>query len=63
MYIQLSDAEKMSPPILPGHPAYQETKDETHSWCTYGRLFPLETEKGAYLPIEGLSRAWLVDSN
>lgn len=62
IYIQLSDAEKLSPPILPGHPAYNEQKDGPHSWCTYGRLFPMESEKGAYLPIEDISRAWLVDS-
>lgn len=62
VYIQLSDAEKLSTPILPGHPAYHELKDGAHSWCSYGRLFPLETEKGAYLPMEDISRAWLIDS-
>ena len=62
IYIQLSDAERVDPPILPGHAAYNENKDGVHSWCTYGRLFPLETEKGAYLPMEGISRTWLKES-
>lgn len=61
IYVQLSDAEKLSSPILPGHPAYHDLKDGPHSWCTYGRLFPLETEKGGYLPMEDISRAWLID--
>jgi len=62
IYIQLSDAEKLSPPLLPGHPAYREEYDGPHAWCNYGRLFPLDSEKGAYLPMEEISRAWLVDS-
>lgn len=59
VYVQLSDAERMLPPILPGHPVYHEEKDVTHSWCSYGRLFPLETESGAYFPFEEVVRAWL----
>jgi sugar phosphate isomerase/epimerase len=62
IYMQLSDAEKLSPPLLPGHPAYNEEWDGPHSWNNYGRLFPLESDKGAYLPMEEISRAWLVNS-
>jgi sugar phosphate isomerase/epimerase len=61
-YIQLSDAERMRPPILPGHEAYSAEKDGVHSWCTYGRLFPFEHDKGAYLPVERVAAAWLRDS-
>ncbi|KAK6387352.1 hypothetical protein LTS17_000619 [Exophiala oligosperma] len=60
VYVQLSDAERMSPPIWPGHPAYHEDKYGVHSWCTYGRLFPREDEQGAYLPMEDITHAWLV---
>ncbi|KIW43956.1 uncharacterized protein PV06_05002 [Exophiala oligosperma] len=60
VYVQLSDAERMSPPIWPGHPAYHEDKYGVHSWCTYGRLFPQEDEQGAYLPMEDITHAWLV---
>lgn len=59
IYVQLSDAERQRPPILPGHPAYDAAKDGTHSWCSYGRLFPLEKENGAYLPMLDISRALL----
>ncbi|KIV81378.1 hypothetical protein PV11_03569 [Exophiala sideris] len=62
IYVQLSDAERMSPPILPGHPAYDETRDGVHSWCTYGRLFPFESEYGGYFPLDDITRAWLVES-
>lgn len=62
IYIQLSDAEKLDPPILPGHPAYHEDKDGTHSWCMFGRMFPLDTENGAYFPMERILRAWLLES-
>lgn len=59
MYVQLSDAERMRPPILPGHPAYDRGKDGTHSWCTYGRLFPLEVDEGAYMPMIEVARSWV----
>lgn len=62
IYVQLSDAEKLSPPLLPGHPAYNEEWDGPHSWNNYGRLFPLESEEGAYLPMEEIVRTWLIDS-
>lgn len=62
VYIQLSDAEKLSPPLLPGHPAYDEDKDGPHAWCSYGRLFPLEVEEKAYFPMQDICRAWLVQS-
>ncbi|KAJ3545830.1 hypothetical protein NM208_g2315 [Fusarium decemcellulare] len=62
IYIQLSDGEKMSPPILPGHPVYRADEDSTYSWCLYGRVFPLEAEEGAYFPLEGILRAWLIES-
>jgi sugar phosphate isomerase/epimerase len=61
LFIQLSDAEKMDPPLLPGHPAYKVVEDPTMSWCLYGRLFPLEKEYGAYFPMEGILKAWLVE--
>ncbi|OAP61477.1 hypothetical protein AYL99_03680 [Fonsecaea erecta] len=63
IYIQLSDAERLRPPILPGHEAYSPHKDGVHSWCRYGRLFPLERDRGAYLPVEDVARAWLLQLN
>ncbi|RVX70911.1 hypothetical protein B0A52_06068 [Exophiala mesophila] len=62
VYIQLSDAEKLSPPLLPGHPAYDDDKDGPHAWCSYGRLFPLEMDEKAYFPMRDICHAWLVQS-
>ncbi|KZT20387.1 putative AP endonuclease, family 2 [Neolentinus lepideus HHB14362 ss-1] len=59
--IQLGDAEKMDPPILPGHPAYQEGRDVAATWAAYGRLFPLEQDRGAYLPLVDILKVWLVE--
>lgn len=61
-YIQLSDAEKMNPPILPGHPAFSKDKSGVHAWCLYGRIFPYQFELGAYLPMDDILKVWLVSS-
>ncbi|TFK55959.1 putative AP endonuclease, family 2 [Heliocybe sulcata] len=58
--VQLGDAEKMDPPILPGHPAYQEGRDVAATWGAYGRLFPLEHDRGAYLPMMDILKVWLI---
>lgn len=61
-YIQLSDAEKADPPILPGHPAYKEDQPVLYSWCLCARIFPFEQEYGAYLPMEEILVTWLLQS-
>lgn len=61
-YIQLSDGERANPPILPGHEDYSDSKHVLFSWCLHGRIFPLETELGAYLPMRDILVAWLVES-
>lgn len=62
-YIQLSDAERCQPPLLPGHLAYAPQKDLSHSWCSWGRLFPGETDEGAYLPMADICHAMLVQKS
>jgi sugar phosphate isomerase/epimerase len=58
-YLQLSDAEKQEKPILPGHPAFDINKDPTETWCFHGRLFPYQSDMGAYFPLDDIIRAWL----
>lgn len=58
-YLQLSDAEKQDSPILPGHPAFDINKDPTETWCFHGRLFPYQTDMGAYFPLRDIIQAWL----
>ena len=61
-YVQLSDGELADPPILPGHVAYSEDKHLLSSWCMHGRIFPLEAEYGAYLPMKDILLTWLLES-
>jgi sugar phosphate isomerase/epimerase len=60
-FIQLSDGEKVDPPLLPGHPYFEADKDPSILWCVWGRLFPFEADKGAYLPMKVILDTWLRD--
>jgi sugar phosphate isomerase/epimerase len=63
-YIQLSDAEKLDQPLTVGHPGFKSEwalLDATMHWCVWGRLFPYETERGAYFPMDDIIRLWLKD--
>ncbi|KIX94578.1 uncharacterized protein Z520_09624 [Fonsecaea multimorphosa CBS 102226] len=63
-YLQLSDAERLEQPLGPGHQAYKAEWahwDATMHWCVWGRLFPYETEYGAYFPLDDILRLWLVE--
>jgi hypothetical protein len=65
-YEQLTDAERAVPPILSGQPAYKKEQGMhmLHACCLYGRIFPLEEEKGAHLPMReilvAVIREWVV---
>lgn len=61
-YLQLSDAERLEQPLSPNHPGYKPEWshwDATMHWCVWGRLFPYETEHGAYFPMDEILRLWL----
>lgn len=59
-FVQLSDAEKMSPPITIKE-LNSVGKHYSHYWCMWGRLFPFEEEQGAYLPMKEACNALLRD--
>ncbi|KAF2717798.1 putative AP endonuclease, family 2 [Polychaeton citri CBS 116435] len=59
-FVQLSDVERMDPPVS-FNTLRKAGKHYAWYWCSWGRLFPLEAEEGAYLPMIGICRAWLVD--
>jgi sugar phosphate isomerase/epimerase len=64
-YLQLSDAERLDQPLIAGHPGYKAEWahwDATMHWCVWGRLFPFETEYGAYFPLEEILPLWLKDT-
>lgn len=67
-FIQVVDAEKLSAPLLRGHPFYHAEQPARMSWSRNCRLFYGETDRGAYLPIKqimtaifalGFTRGWV----
>jgi sugar phosphate isomerase/epimerase len=61
-YLQLSDAERLTQPLIPGHPGYKHEWAHwyaTMHWCVWGRLFPYETGYGAYFPLDDILQLWL----
>ncbi|KAM0756155.1 sugar phosphate isomerase [Meredithblackwellia eburnea MCA 4105] len=64
-YIQLVDAERLDIPLAPlgskegsKSPYYLEGQQPRMSWSRNCRLFPYETERGAYMPIEEIFLAF-----
>lgn len=59
-FVQLSDAERMDPPVR-----FSELRDAGQHygwyWSSRGRIFPLEAQHGAYLPMIDIVRTWLVE--
>lgn len=59
-FVQLSDADFMNPPVT-----FAQLKDAGKHygwyWSGCGRVFPLESEHGAYLPMRDIVRTWLVE--
>jgi len=55
-YIQISDGLKMTPPMQPGHPAYEEGKPARGQWSHAYRPLPF---KNGYLPVLTALRAFL----
>ncbi|KAH8885274.1 xylose isomerase-like protein [Thozetella sp. PMI_491] len=50
-YLQAGDAEKLASPLTAGSTLYNPDQPERMIWSRNARLFPFETEKGAYLPV------------
>ncbi|KAL8675738.1 MAG: hypothetical protein Q9186_007641 [Xanthomendoza sp. 1 TL-2023] len=59
--VQLADAAKLDPPLSPQHPWYDASQDPLMTWSRQARLFPLEKEMGAYLPVLEVLRTCVVD--
>ena len=51
-YIQVGDAERLSPPITPHHGFYDPKQHKRMSWSRNARLFAFEHDKGAHLPVD-----------
>jgi 4-hydroxyphenylpyruvate dioxygenase len=51
LYLQLSDAERMTKPLVEGHQFYDANMPSRMSWSRNARLFPSEEEFGGYMPV------------
>lgn len=60
-YLQLSDGERLDPPYSENHPWYDPSLEVGHVWSNEARPFPLETEYGAFMPVQEIAQAFLVD--
>ncbi|KAI0467264.1 xylose isomerase-like protein [Xylaria cf. heliscus] len=56
-YIQVVDAERMSAPLVAGHPFHVDGQPPRMSWSRNARTFAYETDRGAYLPVESVANA------
>lgn len=55
-FIQLSDAERLDPPLSPSHPFYAEEQLPRMQWSRNARLFPCEEHLGGYLPVLDMAK-------
>ncbi|BCS23050.1 sugar phosphate isomerase/epimerase family protein [Aspergillus puulaauensis] len=58
-YIQVVDAERMGSPLVEGHEFYVEQQPARMSWSRNARTFMYEEDRGAYLPVEDVARAFI----
>lgn len=56
-YVQLSDAEKLSSPLMAGNPLHVEGQPRRMTWSRAARLFPCEEHLGGYLPVLDVAHA------
>ncbi|KAL6231389.1 hypothetical protein BDW75DRAFT_220259 [Aspergillus navahoensis] len=57
-YIQLVDGERLSAPLDEKHPFYVDGQPARMSWSRNARLFPCEEERGGYLPVLEIAKAF-----
>ncbi|KAF3385542.1 hypothetical protein F1880_002137 [Penicillium rolfsii] len=57
--VQVADGERLSEPLLPGHPLYVAGQPSRLTWSRNCRLFPCEYDRGGFLPITSIIQAIL----
>ncbi|KAL4866456.1 hypothetical protein BDV12DRAFT_210464 [Aspergillus spectabilis] len=58
-YIQLVDGERLTSPLNTSHPFYVPNQPARMNWSRNARLFPCEEDRGGYLPVIEIARAFL----
>ena len=59
--VQVADAVKLDPPLSPQHVWHDPSQHPLMTWSRQARLFPLEKEMGAYLPVLEILQSCIVD--
>lgn len=59
--VQLADAAKLDPPLSPQHVWHDPAQHPLMTWSRQARLFPLEKDMGAYLPVLDVLQSCVVD--
>lgn len=57
-YVQVVDAERIQTPLVEGHPFHVKGQLNRMSWSRNARLFAFEEDRGAYLPVLEVSKAF-----
>jgi 4-hydroxyphenylpyruvate dioxygenase len=57
-FVQIVDGERLSAPLVVGHPFYVEGQPSRMNWSRNARLFAFEESRGGYLPILEIARAF-----
>ncbi|RDW76560.1 sugar phosphate isomerase/epimerase family protein [Aspergillus mulundensis] len=57
-YIQLVDGERLSAPLDEKHPFYVAGQPARMNWSRNARLFPCEVDRGGYLPVLEIAKAF-----
>lgn len=57
--VQVADGERLSEPLLPGHPLYVAGQPSRLTWSRNCRLFPCEYDRGGFLPVNSIIQAIL----
>lgn len=58
-YIQVVDAERLDSPLVEGHPYYVDEQPARMSWSRNARAFLYEYDRGAYLPVVDIAKAFI----
>lgn len=56
-YVQLVDGERLRAPLDENHPFYVAGQPSRMNWSRNARLFPLEQDRGGYLPVLEIASA------
>jgi 4-hydroxyphenylpyruvate dioxygenase len=58
-YVQVVDGERLAAPLVEGHEFFVEGRDARMCWSRNARLFACEEDRGGYLPVLDVVKAFL----